>query len=217
GRGMVITAIEAGRPLASSGLRPGDVIWMMARKRVHTPDMAAAVIRKHKTGDKLDVEALRSGDPVPVTLTVTEELKAKQNPLGVEVNGRCRQFRVSGFLRQFLTYAEEMQILAMLVFGGLLTGIRLWRKRAARMKLAIYSLLFVLFALALVLTASRAVIAAFIVALLVVSISIGGRLAPGVGLGAAFVLRGGGFFVVTIPPPPVPLADSASRRLACIE
>ena len=217
GRGMVITAIEAGSPLASSGLRPGDVIWMMARKRVHTPDMAAAVIRKHKTGDKLDVEALRSGDPVPVTLTVTEELKAKQNPLGVEVNGRSRQFRVSGFLRQFLTYAEEVQILAMLVFGGLLTGIRLWRKRAARMKLAIYSLLFVLFALALVLTASRAVIAAFIVALLVVSISIGGRLAQALALGAALLLGGVGYYVITITRLPVTLDDSASRRIAYME
>src|SRR5262245_31933408 len=95
GRGMVITAIEAGSPLAPSGLRPGDVIWMMARERVHSPDDAAMVIRKHKIGERLSVEALHAGDPLPVTLDVTEELKSKQNPLGVEVNGRSRQFRVS--------------------------------------------------------------------------------------------------------------------------
>jgi hypothetical protein len=217
GRGMVITAIEAGSPLASSGLRPGDVIWMMARKRVHSPDDAAAVIRKHKNGDKLSVEALRAGDPVPAILDVTEELKAKQNPLGVEVNGRSRQFRVSGFLRQFLTYAEQMQILAMLAFGGLLTGLRLWRKPAARMKLAIFSLLFVLFALALVLTASRAVIAAFIIALLFISLSFGGRLAQVLALGAALTLGGAGYYVIKITRLPVTLDDSASRRMAYMQ
>jgi O-antigen ligase len=190
---------------------------MMARKRVHSPDDAAAVIRKHKNGDKLSVEALRAGDPVPAILDVTEELKAKQNPLGVEVDGRSRQFRVSGFLRQFLTYAEQMQILAMLAFGGLLTGLRLWRKPAARMKLAIFSLLFVLFALALVLTASRAVIAAFIIALLFVSLSFGGRLAQVLALGAALTLGGAGYYVIKITRLPVTLDDSASRRMAYMQ
>lgn len=217
GRGMVITAIEAGSPLESSNLRPGDVIWMIARKRVYSPDDAAAVICKRNPGDVLDIEALHAGDPVPVTLTVTEELKAKQNPLGVETGGRSRQFRVSGFSRQFLTYAEQTQILGMLAFGGLLTGIRLWRKRGARMKLAIFALLFAVFALALILTASRAVIAAFILAVLCVSISFGGRLAPVMALAAAILLGGIGLYVIGAARPPVTLSfndDSASRRIA---
>lgn len=222
GRGMIIASIEDGSPLTSNrlqsgNLQPGDVIWMIARKRVYSPDDAAAVIRKHNPGDALDVEALHAGDPVPVTLTVTEELKAKRNPLGVETSGRTRQFRVSGFSRQFLTYAEQMQILGMLAFGGLLTGIKLWRKRAARMKLAIFSALFILFALALILTASRAVIAAFIVALLFVSISVGGRLAPVLALAAALLLGGIGYYVITTARQPVTLSfndDSSSRRIA---
>jgi len=217
GRGMVITAIEAGSPLASSELRPGDVIWMIARKRVFSPGDAADVIRKHKTGEMLGVEALHAGDPVPVTLLVTEELKAKQNPLGVEANGRSRQFRVSGFLRQFLTYAEQMQILAMLAFGGLLTGIRLWRKPKTRMRLAIFALLFVTFALSLVLTASRAVIVAFILSLLFVSISFGGRLAQVLALGVALLLGGGGYYAITVTRLPVTLDDSANRRVAYME
>ncbi len=212
GRGMVITAIEAGSPLASSHLQPGDVIWMIARRRVHSPEDAAAVIRRHKIGDKLDVEALRAGDPLPATLTVTEELKAGQNPLGVKVNGRSRQFRISGFLRQFQTYAEQMQILALLAFGGLLTGIKLWRKRPARTKLAIFSLLFVVFALALVLTASRAVIVTCILALLLVSISFGGRLAQALTLCAALLLGGAGYYVIKITRMPVTLDDSARLR-----
>ncbi len=220
GRGMIIVAIENDSPLASSRLRPGDVIWMIARDRVYSTEEAAGVIRRHNAGDTLDVEALHAGDPIPVTLTVTEELKTKQNPLGVQTGGRSRQFRVSGFSRQFLTYAEQMQIMGMLAFGGLLTGIRLWRRQPARTRLSIFFTLFVLFALALVLTASRAVIAAFIVALLLVSISVKGRLAPVIALVTALVLGGLGYYVITSARQPATLSfndESTSRRIAYMQ
>ncbi|MBO0799747.1 MAG: hypothetical protein J2P31_13075, partial [Blastocatellia bacterium] len=41
GRGMIIKSIEEGSPLAASNLRPGDVIWMIAKRRVYSPDDAA--------------------------------------------------------------------------------------------------------------------------------------------------------------------------------
>jgi O-antigen ligase len=225
GRGMVITAIDADSPLEfkqpqTGRLQPGDVIWMIARKRVYSPEDAAAVIRNHKPGDVLEVEALHAGDPIPVSLTITEAMIARPNPLGVEAHGHSRQFRVSGFSRQFMTYAEQMQILGMLAFGGFLTGIRLWRKPSARMRLAISFLLFAAFALALILTASRAVIAAFIGALVFVSISAGGRLARTLALFAALLLGGVGYYVVTTARQPVTLSfndDSASRRIAYMQ
>ncbi len=175
GRGMIIVAVGVDSPLSGSNLQPGDVIWMIARQRVFSPEEAAAVIRRHRAGERLDVEVLHAGDPVPVTLTVTDELKARSNPLGISANGRSRQFRVSGFSRQFLTYAEQMQILALLAFGGLLAGARRWHRRSARSWLLFCALLFILFGLALALTASRAVIAACIGALLIVSIGTGRR------------------------------------------
>jgi hypothetical protein len=220
GRGMIITEIETDSPLASSNLQPGDVVWMIARSRVYSPEDAANVICRYRAGDKLDVEALHAGDPVPVTLTVTEEMKAKQNPLGIQAGERSRQFRVSGFSRQFLTYAEQMQILGMLSFGGLLAGVRLWRRRTGRTYLKIFFPLFLLFALALVMTASRAVVAAFIVALLLVSIIVGGRLAPVIALGTALVLGGLGYYVITSARQPVTLSfndDSTSRRIAYMQ
>jgi O-antigen ligase len=113
-----------------------------------------------------------------------------------------------------------MQILGMLAFGGALAGIRLWRRQTARRRLKVSSLLFVLFALALVLTASRAVIAAFIVALLFVSISVGGRLAPVIALVAALVLGGLGYYVIKEARQPVTLSfndDSAARRIAYMQ
>lgn len=195
GRGMVITAIDAGSPLAQSDLRPGDVIWMVARQRVFSPEGAAAAIRRHSTGERLDIEALHAGDPVPVTLTVTDELKAGTNPLGITASGRSRQFRVSGFSRQFLTYAEQMQMLALLAYGGLLAAVRQWRGKRVQSWLWLSALLFILFGLALTLTASRAVIAACIGAVVIVSISVGRR-AVIIALLAAVILGALGVYVI---------------------
>lgn len=219
GRGMVIASIEADSPLVQSNLRPGDVIWMIARARVNSPEAVAAILRRHRLGEKLDVEALHAGDPVPVSLTVTDELKAKLNPLGITTSGRSRQFRVSGFSRQFLTYAEQMQILAMLAFGGLLAGI-LGNHRQKRWKwLLVCSALFILFGLALVLTASRAVIASFILALLIASISAGRRTVM-TALIAASLLGALGVYVVTSARQQITASfsdDSTSRRIGYMQ
>lgn len=215
GRGMVIAAIETDSPLRESKLLPGDVIWMIARQRVSSPEGAASVIRRHHAGEILNVEALHAGDPVPVTLTVTEELKSYSNPLGISVSGRSRQFRISGFSRQFLTYAEQMQILALLVYGGLLTGMRQWRKRAMRLWLPFCTLLFALFSIALVMTASRAVIAAFIGALLIVSVRVGRR-AVMISLIAALLLGALGVYIVSSVRQQITTSfddDSAARRI----
>ncbi len=215
GRGMVIASIQADSPLVESKLRPGDVIWMIARHRVASPETAAAIIRRHRTGEKLEVEALHAGDPVPATLTVTDELKASSNPLGIVVSGRTRQFRVSGFSRQFLTYAEQMQILAMLAFGGLLVGILQLKTRW----LFLCFILFALFGSALVLTASRAVIASFILAILIVAICAGRRTLI-IALIAAITLGALGVYVVTSARQQIMTSfsdDSTARRIGYMQ
>jgi hypothetical protein len=215
GRGMVITSIAPGSPLEGSGLAPGDVIWMIGRTRVASPEQAAAAIRGLPAGVTVNVESLHEGDPLDVKLTVSESLQAQPNPLGITAGGRSRRFRVSGFSRQFMTYAEQMQILALFVLGGLLTGLK---RRAGYTGL--YALLFALFALALMLTASRAVIASFLVAVLVVAISVGGRLAPALALVTALVVGGLGYLVVTSARQQATMNfadDSSARRLAYMQ
>lgn len=221
GRGMIITTIAADSPLLAeqsqkSRLQAGDVIWMIARHRIYTPEDAAAVIRRQRTGAVLDVEALHQGDPVPVALTVTDELKAQPNPLGITARGRSRQFRVSGFSRQFLTYAEQMQILALLSFGGVLAGVGRWRSRLARHWLVMCGVLFALFGLALVLTASRAIITSCIVTLLLIALGAGGLRAPIIALMAALMLGGLGLYFITATRQQVILSfndDSTARRI----
>jgi len=167
GRGMVVTAVNPDSPLVASELQAGDVIWMVARHRVSSVEEAARVIRGHRAGERLELEALHNGDPLPVKLTVTEAMRAQANPLGVSVGGRSRRFRVSGFSRHFITYAEQMQIFGLLALGLLLA--------APRRRLAVPACLLTLFGLTLLLTASRSVIASFLLAALVVAAVAGGR------------------------------------------
>ncbi len=217
GRGMIITAFETGSPLAGTNLIPGDVIWMIGKKRVTSTDEAARVIRQHRAGDIVEVQALHEGGPIPVSLTVTDELKARANPLGIKTGGRSRQFRISGFTRQYQTYAEQMQVLALLTFGGLLTSFRLWmRRRSPTIWLKISCLLFFLFTTALILTATRAVIASFIIAVLIVSLISGSRLASIVAVLIALLLGGLGLYVITKTREQTAISfndDSTSRRI----
>jgi O-antigen ligase/polysaccharide polymerase Wzy-like membrane protein len=220
GRGMTINAIEENSPLAGTNLRPGDVIWMIAKKRVYTPDDAARVIRRHRTGEVLDVEGLHESGPIPVSLRVTDELKASANPLGISAGGPTRQFRVSGFSRQFQTYAEQMQIFALLAYGGLITCLRLWRKRRPAIWLKLSLLLFPLFSTALVLTATRAVIASFIIAVILISIISGSRLAAILAVLFALLLGSLGLYVITKTRDQTTVRfndDSTSRRLAYMQ
>jgi O-Antigen ligase/PDZ domain len=219
GRGMIVRSIEPDSPLAGSELRPGDVIWMIARSRVYSTRQAAAVIRRQPAGAQVNIETLRQGDPVEITLPITAELKARPNPLGVQAEGRSRQFRVSGFSRQFFTYAEQMQTMALFVFGGLLVGLRRWR-RTAKGRLALLVILFALLALALALTATRAVIASFILAILLASLQAGGRLAPAIAVALALATGAIGFYAVNATRQQSVRDfrdDSTARRLAYMQ
>ncbi len=168
GRGMIVTNIQSTSPLASSQLQSGDVIWMIARHRVSSVAAANQIIRQSKSGVTLEIEALHDGDPLPVELKITDELKAEADPLKLNADGHSRRFRVSGFSRHFLTYAEQMQILALLLFGFLLAP-------SLRRRLALSGILCALFSLTLVLTASRAVIASFLIALVIAAMLIASR------------------------------------------
>ncbi len=221
GRGMIVTAIDAGSPLAGNQLLPGDVIWMVARKRVSTPEEGANVIRNQPAGKMIEIEALHAGDPLPVTIKVTEEMKTQANPLGISVNGRSRQFRVSGFSRQFQTYAEQMQVFALLAFGGLLAGARLWKQCSLRSWLMILiTVVFVAFTLTLMLTASRAVIVSSIFTLVIVSLVIRGVRAPIIALAAVTVFGGLSLYIVPSARQQAALIfndDSSSRRIAYMQ
>jgi O-Antigen ligase/PDZ domain len=168
GRGMVVTAMQSDSPLANTHLQVGDVIWMIDRHRVSSLEDVTRLFAQYDGTQRIEIEALHDGDPLPVFFILTNDLKARANPLGLNVDGRSRRFRVSGFTRHFLTYAEQMQILGLFAFGFVLAT---FPQRRFFPKL----LLAGLFAGALILTASRAVIASFLVALVLTSLLVASR------------------------------------------
>jgi hypothetical protein len=222
GRGMVISAIEPDSPFLvgqppENRLQPGDVLWMIAKRRIYSVADAARLIKSRPDNTTLEVEALRAGDPVQLKLAVNEALKARADSLGITTSGRSRRFRVSGFARQFLTYAEQMQILALLCYGMLLAALSAVESPQRARLLGGLGLLFLLFSLALLFTASRAVTAAFLLTLLLVAVLVGERRAP-LAAGLLVLLLGGlSLYVVTAARQSGTATfsdDSTARRLA---
>ncbi len=214
GRGITVIAIETTGPLAGSGLSVGDVIWMVARHRVTTAEDVTRIIRERPLGERVEIEAIHEGDPLPVTVRMTEAMRSQPNPLGLTTGGASRRFRASGFSRHFLTFAEQMQIMALLTFGGLLvalsTGNR--RRRLGWLLACGFSLLSV----ALVLAASRAVMVSFLAALVLTALLGGRRRAIAGTLAVALLLAVVGTAVL-ISTRKVAVAqlldDSSSRRV----
>jgi len=186
GRGVIVTSVKAESPLWKAGLRPGDLIWMVDRKRVRSIREIGRELAARDVGEQVSVEALHAGDPLPIELLLTEEMRTDVGKLGIAGSRSGRQFRVSGFSRQFLTYAEQMQLLALLAFGWCLAG---WRRRSA-------ALLFLVFTGTLLLTATRSVTLSLILAVTLLAWWGGGRRGLLAGLLAAGLLGAVGLYAI---------------------
>ena len=225
GRGLVIQAINPDSPLkpdsaTNTKLQPGDVIWMIAKHRVSSLNAVTTIIRQQPDGKQLAIEALRAGDPLPMTLTVTPELKTQENPLGIVPAGRTRRFRVSGFTRQFLTYAEQLQMLALVSYGLLLAAFKSNSTHKLRLLCFLYGGLFLLYTVTLVFTASRAVIAALMVTVVILSTLAGGRRLALAALLFTLVVGSLSIFVITAARQSSIASfndDSSARRLAYMQ
>jgi hypothetical protein len=214
GRGMIVTSVRPDSPLADSDLRPGDAIWMIEHHRVSSLESANDIIRTSPAGGRLTIEALHAGDPLPVSLAVTDRLKFQANPLGITAGGKTRRFRVSGFSRHFLTYAEQMQILALVMMGVAIAALILHRGRRLVLLAGLTGLVFTT---ALILTGSRASIVSFLATMFVVLISVIGR--KGALAAAALVVLLAPVAMMVLVAERAPQTgtladDSASRRLA---
>ena len=215
GRGVIIKTIAVDSPLwraasLDARLQPGDALWMIAHHRVYSLAGMRNAVRQHPVDARLEIEALHQGDPIPATVTVTAEMKASANPLGVSVAGRTHRFRVSGFGRQFQTYAEQMQLLALLCYGLLLVGLGKLKRATALSWLAG---LFLCFSVGLLLTFTRAVLAAFLVTVLLLPAFLRGKRAAFIGVVLAVVMGFTAISWLSTTRSTEVMNDSTARRL----
>lgn len=68
--GVQITGVVSGSPADTAGIQVGDLITTVAGKRVESMVDLAGEVRAHQPGDQVDVEMLRAGNQMSVTVTL---------------------------------------------------------------------------------------------------------------------------------------------------
>ena len=162
GRGVVVESIAVDSPFNQVGIRPGDTIWQINRHRVYsTSDIDQALEALSPTAP-VDVGIISRGEQVERLLWLTQA--STSGITGTEHNHR---FRASGWTRHYETFAELMQIIALLALGLALAHLRNHGpNRIFRIAIVAAALL----TAGLVLTAMRTVIIAFVIGASVIAL-----------------------------------------------
>ena len=119
GRGVVVESIAGGSPLNQVEIRPGDTVWQINRRRVNSSsdiDEALAQIPPNSTAS---VGIISRGEQVERSFRLTQP--SASGVIGSDHNHR---FRASGWTRHYVTFAELMQMIALLALGLALAHLR---------------------------------------------------------------------------------------------
>ena len=155
GRGVVVESIAAGSPFSQLGIRPGDTIWQINRRRVYSATDIDQILAQSAPNTKVSVGIIAQGEQVERSFTLAQA--SNSGVVGTEHNHR---FRASGWTRHYETFAELMQMIALLALGLALAHLRNHGpNRVFRVALIAAALL----TAGLVFTAMRTVIVAFVI------------------------------------------------------
>ncbi len=162
GRGVVISEMANESPLREKPLAAGDAIWRVGGRRVSNVGEIDEAIRQARTGETLPVSFISRGEHGEWPgFVVTDELKARASPSGINGAGPTHRFRASGWTRHYETFCETLQILAQLALGLCLSNLRVGGRQRARRRLALLmAAAFLLLGAGVVLTAMRTVMLA---------------------------------------------------------
>jgi S1-C subfamily serine protease len=69
--GVAVTSVVAGGPAAAAGIRPGDVITLLAGTPLQTADDLVLAVREHKPGDVIALHFIRNGTSRTTKVTLT--------------------------------------------------------------------------------------------------------------------------------------------------
>ena len=155
GRGVVVESIAAGSPFNQAGIRPGDTIWQINRRRVYSTTDLDRMLSKISPNTPATVGLITQGEQVERAFTLTQSSTS-----GVIGGERNHRFRASGWTRHYDTFAELMQMIAQLALGLALAHLRNHGpNRIFRIAIVAAALL----TAGLVFTAMRTVILAFVI------------------------------------------------------
>ena len=156
GRGVVVETIGFNSPFHRVEIQPGDTIWRVNGRRVYSVSDLDEVLKSIPANTPVAVGIISRGEQVERAGLVLSQPSAS----GIVGSERNHRFRASGWTRHYQTFAEIMQMIALLALGLALAHLR---NHGLNKYFSVAIAAAALLALGLVLTAMRTVIVAFVV------------------------------------------------------
>jgi O-Antigen ligase/PDZ domain len=162
GRGVVIESIAADSPFNEIGIRPGDTIWQINRQRVYSVNDIDQALSELSPTAPVTVGIISQGEQVERFFWLRQ-----MSASGLTGTARNHRFRASGWTRHYETFAELIQMIAQLALGFALAHLR---NHGPNKIFRIAILAAALLTAALVFTAMRTVIIAFVIGASVIAL-----------------------------------------------
>jgi hypothetical protein len=157
GRGVVVERISFDSPFHRVGIQPGDTIWRVDGRRVYSARDLDDVLKTIPANTPVAVGIISRGEQVSRPGLMLSQPQTSAS--GIVGTHRNHRFRASGWTRHYQTFAEIIQMIALLSLGLALAHLRNHGpNKYFSAAIAAASLL----TLGLVLTAMRTVIVAFV-------------------------------------------------------
>jgi O-antigen ligase/polysaccharide polymerase Wzy-like membrane protein len=151
GRGVVIESIAPDSPFRQLGVQPGDTIWRVAGRRVYSVEDIDEQLRS----GLVSVGIISHGEQIERPLTLSQPVSS-----GLTGNLHNHRFRASGWTRHYDTFAELMQMIALLALGLALAHLR---NHGPNKYFRIVIVGLAILTMGLVFTAMRTVVVAFVI------------------------------------------------------
>jgi hypothetical protein len=194
GRGLKVDGLQTESPLYRAGVRDGDTILSVDDQKLRSPEELKGAL--DTPGDNSNKARLRiyRFEWMPTFEVERGALLAGQTAeekLGIRSWSSGRDWRASGFYGHYVTYAEMLQLVASLAFGLLIA-----LKRKVSGQGALLALTIIGMCGALLLTVTRASLAAFLLSTFVIVIIGASRRAVLIMLACALPLAFLGLFLL---------------------
>ena len=125
GRGVLVQSLVPGSPFRTIGVQAGDTIWRVGRTRVYSTAEIDEVLKTTPANTRLVVSIISQGEHVERPgFAITAAQQQQGSPSGVTGDGRSHRFRASGWTRHYVTFAEMLQMIALLALGLALAHLR---------------------------------------------------------------------------------------------
>jgi O-antigen ligase len=155
GRGVVVESIAANSPLRQVEIQPGDTIWQINRHRVYSTADVDRLLTEAPLNSSVSVGIISHGEQVERSFMLTQPAVS-----GLSGTERNHQFRASGWTRHYQTFAELLQMIALLALGLALANLR---NHGLNKYFRVAIVAAALLTAGLVFTAMRTVIVAFVI------------------------------------------------------